>query len=650
MATRVRRILAERLPELTRQAANALDAHEAVAFAARFELGFADLYESLGVVYGPEHDLDGLVDTFVGIALRAAADRPSELRDQDRRREIDPGWFQRASMIGYVAYVDRFAGRLPDVAKHLDYLAELGVTFLHLMPLLEPRAGENDGGYAVRDYRAVDPRLGTMTELEELARELRERRISLCLDVVINHTAREHPWARAWAAGDPDYAEFYLSFPDRTMPDAYEASLPEVFPETAPGSFSWDDAAGGWVWTTFHDYQWDLNYANPRVFAAMLDTILYLANRGVDVLRLDAVPFTWKRLGTDCQNQPEAHALLQALRALVRMAAPAVIFQAEAIVAPDRLVGYLGAHERYRPECDLAYNNQLMVLLWSSLATQDAPLMTGSLQRLPEAPPPTGWVTYLRCHADIGWAVSDDNAAAVGWSGPAHRRFLVDFFAGRYPGSYAAGAPFQENPVTGDARTSGTAAALCGIDRARRSGDPDDLDRAIRRLLLLYSVVFSYGGIPLIYMGDEIALPNDAGYLDDPVRREDNRWMHRPPMDWPATGRRHDPTTVEGRVFAGIAGLARCRRALPALRSGGESVPLPTDNPRLFGYRRRHPRSGPFAALVNFAATPQSVAADALGVAGLREAELALSSDGPVDLRDGRITLPGLGYLWLVEH
>ena len=324
-----------------------------MGFLARLDLHFRDLYEPLALLYGDKHDVDALSERLVALALEAARERPADLRELDRRREVDPHWYQRARMIGYVCYSDRFAGTLAQVPDHLGYLAELGVTYLHLMPLLAPRTGENDGGYAVQDYRSVDPRLGSMDDLEAVARALRDRGMSLCVDLVLNHTAREHRWAQRWIEGDQIYADFYTAFPDRAMPDAYEQTIADVFPDRAPGSFSWVDAAnggaGGWVWTTFWSYQWDLNYANPNVFAAMLDTILWLANRGIEIFRMDAVPFMWKRLGTSCMNQPEVHQLVQALHGLVKLAAPATVFKAEAIVAPDDLVPYLGGHDRYRP-------------------------------------------------------------------------------------------------------------------------------------------------------------------------------------------------------------------------------------------------------------------------------------------------------------
>src|SRR3954454_18788702 len=629
----VRRVAAERgwrelRPEVADEAHAALG-EEGDAFLARAELALFDVHEPLAVLYGEDADL--LFARALRIVLAAAAERPTELRRLDRRREIDPAWFQRARMQGYVCYVDRFCGTLAELPGKLDYLSELGTTYLHLMPLRRPRPGENDGGYAVMDYRAVDPRLGTMADLEKVALELHERDMSLCIDLVLNHTASEHAWAQSWLAGDPAYADFYTAFPDRQLPDAYDATIPEVFPDRAPGSFSWVpeacDGAGGWVWTTFWPYQWDLDYTNPAVTLAMLGEITWLANRGVDVFRMDAVPFMWKRLGTSCQNQPEGHTLLQLLHALTRLAAPGVLFKAEAIVSPEDLVPYLGGHDRYRPECELAYHNQLMVMLWSSLATQDARLARAALGRMRPIPPTTSWCTYVRGHDDIGWAITDEDAAAIGTGGAGHRRFLNDFYSGRFPGSFARGALFQENEVTGDARISGSAASLCGIDQALADGDEAGLEAGIRRLVLLYSVVYAFGGIPLLYMGDELALRNDAGYLADPERAPDNRWMHRPPMDWAAAHRRSDPRSLEGRVFAELRRLGAARRSLLALRGGGETTLLDAGSDAVLAWQRRHPRAGTFVGLANVGPHRQEVDADT--VTGFGSYRRVLSSDDP---------------------
>jgi amylosucrase len=639
--------LAALLADLRPRAVQRLGAMEGEAFLARLEHAYLDIFEPLDIVYGHRTDTAAFIGKLVDTVLTGTAERPAPLRLLDRRRETDPGWFQRSRMVGYVCYADRFAGSLAGVRDRLDYLSELGVTYLHLMPLLAPRPGANDGGYAVADYDAVDPRLGTMADLEDLADEVHRRGMALCVDLVLNHTAAEHAWAQRAMAGDPVYRDFYLVYPDRGMPDAYERTLPEVFPDNAPGSFTFVPAMNGWVWTTFYEFQWDLNYANPDVFAAMLATMLRLANRGVDVLRLDAVPFLWKRMGTDCQNQPEAHLLVQAFRALTRVGAPGLLFKAEAIVAPDMLVQYLGGHDRFRPECELAYHNQLMVMLWSALATRDCRLAARSLARMRPVPASTGWVTYVRCHDDIGWAVSDEDAAAIGWNGYDHRRFLNDFYAGRFAGSFARGALFQENPATGDARISGSAASLCGIEAALASGLPDELDAAVRRLELLYSVVFSFGGIPLLYMGDEIALPNDPHWADDPAHADDNRWMHRPAMPWDVAARRHDPATVQAGVFGAMRRLVEARRAQLALRAGAETVVLHSDNPHILAYRRRHARSGPLLALANFSDGPQTVPWSMLDSAGIVQPEYAYSSTGSLELSESGLHLRDWGFAWV---
>ncbi|MCU0495710.1 MAG: alpha-amylase family glycosyl hydrolase, partial [Chloroflexaceae bacterium] len=402
----------------------------------RLERHFDDFYGPLHQLYGTRPDFTQHLNALGDQMLRAFIARPEPLRLLDMQRMVNPDWFQRETMVGYVCYTDLFAGNLRGVQEKLDYLAELGVSYLHLMPLLKPREGPNDGGYAVQDYRAVNPALGSMDDLAALASALHGRGMSLCIDLVVNHTAKEHEWAQKAMAGEQHYLDYYYSFDNRTMPDAYERTLREIFPDFKPGNFTWyPDMAGRgkWVWTTFNEYQWDLNYTNPAVFREMTDVMLHLANQGVDVLRLDAVPFMWKRLGTDCENQPEAHLLLQAFRGITRVVAPSLIFKAEAIVPPDLLIPYLGVGTATGKECEIAYNNQLMVLIWSTLATRKTGLMTSTLHRMPTSTPPgTCWVTYVRCHDDIGWAITDENAGAVGENGFWHRQFLNQFYSGSF--------------------------------------------------------------------------------------------------------------------------------------------------------------------------------------------------------------------------
>jgi amylosucrase len=574
------------------------------AFHTRLARFFTELRDPLAAVYGDDPRLEPELAALLESVARSAAARSPELRSLDHEREITPDWLQREQALGYVAYADRFAGTLQGVREKLPYLQELGVSYLHLMPLLHARPEPNDGGYAVVDYGAVEPRLGTMDDLGALARDLHAAGMALCVDVVVNHTAREHAWARAALDGDAGKLAYYRTFGDRTEPDAYEATLPEVFPDIAPGNFTYVEELGRWVWTTFNDFQWDLDYSNPAVFRAMAEAMLDLAAAGVDVLRLDAVPFLWKRKGTDSQNQPEVHELLQAFRAALRIAAPGVAFKAEAIVSPRELVRYLGAGRHEGKECDLAYHNSLMVLLWSALASGKVALMTHTLRAMPAAPPASAFITYVRCHDDIGWAITEEDAGAVGENGYLHRRYLADFFAGDFPGAFARGTRFQGDPRTGEARTSGTAASLAGLQSAE---DPLAEDLAIRRILLLYGVVFSYGGLPLIWMGDELGLRNDAAYLDDPARAHDNRWMHRPVMDWEAAARRADPASVEGRLWAGIRRLAEARKVSRALHAAGASETLWTGNEHVFGYLSRHAGEA-LLCLANFTPVPQPVA------------------------------------------
>lgn len=617
------------------------------AFAVRLERFFTELRDPLHEIYGEHPRFASEWERLLDAIATTAAARDPELRRLDHEREITPDWLHREQALGYVTYVDRFAHTLQGVRERLPYLRELGVSYLHLMPLLRARPAPNDGGYAVVDYGAVEPALGTMSDLAELAHDLHAAGMSLCVDVVLNHTAREHAWAQAALEGDEEMLARYLTFPDRVRPDAYERTLPEIFPDTAPGSFTWVPDLGRWVWTTFNAYQWDLDYTNPAVFRAMAEVMLGLAAAGIDVLRLDAVPFLWKREGTDCQNQPEVHELLQAFRAVLRVAAPAVAFKAEAIVSPRDLMGYLGTGRHEGKECDLAYHNVLMVLLWSSLASKRAVLFTHALNAMPPVPPGAGWVTYVRCHDDIGWAITDEDAGAAGEDARLHRRFLVDWYAGEFPGSTARGARFQPDPRTGEARTSGTTASLAGLEAALDRDDPVEIELAIRRILLIHAIAFAHGGLPLIYMGDELGLRNDHAWEDDPIRGDDNRWMHRPPMDWEAAGRRRDPESVEGRLFAGLKRLVAARRASRAVHSQGRREAIWTGNDHVAGLHREHAGER-LVVLANLTAGVQSVWLGPAYERGVRLGPDAAAADGrPLAESDGHLALKPYQHAWL---
>jgi len=529
------------------------------AFEQRLSREWPRLFSLLHCLYGTHYDFFYHLEELALALARSAAARPEELRRLDEARERNPMFFQSQRMLGAIAYVNLYAGTLPGICERLGYLEELGATYLHLMPLFRSPVGENDGGYAVSSYREVDPRLGTMDNLRSLATELRHRGISLCLDFVFNHTAENHEWAKRAKTGDEEFGDYSLTFPDRTIPDEYEKTLREIFPTVRRGSFTWNETMQRWVWTTFHSYQWDLNYANPSVFRAMAGEMLFLANIGVEVMRLDAVAFIWKRMGTNCENQPEAHQIIQAMNAIARIAAPALTFKSEAIVHPDEVIRYISPGE-----CQLSYNPLLMALLWEALATREVKLLAHSLARRNELPEGTSWVNYLRCHDDIGWTFDDVDAWHVAINPTGHRHFLNQFYINRFEGSFSRGVPFQENPETGDARVSGMLASLAGLEAALQLEEPAARDQAIataiNRIVLLHAVMLAVGGIPLIYLGDEIALMNNYDYEEDSDKREDSRWVHRVRYPWERADERKDPSTPAGMVYTRLRHLLAVRR------------------------------------------------------------------------------------------
>ncbi len=523
-------------------------------FLRRLEEHFPRLFGIYYQLYANQYDFFYHLEDLLVTLAQMWLSRPDDLQALDASREENPGWFLSNQMLGGVCYVDLFAGDLAGIQAKIPYFKELGLSYLHLMPLFRVPQGENDGGYAVSSYREVHPALGSMQQLSELASDLRQNGISLVLDLVFNHTSNEHEWALKAIAGEEDYQDFYRMFPDRTMPDAYEKHLREIFPDEHPGAFTYFPEINKWVWTTFHSYQWDLNYSNPQVFNRMAEEMLTLANVGVEVLRLDAVAFIWKQLGTNCENLPQAHLLIQAFNAAARIAAPALLFKSEAIVHPDEVVKYI-----HPEECQLSYNPLLMALLWEALATRKVSLLSQALRERFKIHTECAWVNYVRCHDDIGWTFSDEDADRLDINGYYHRKFLNDFYTGRFEGSFARGLTFQENPKTGDARISGTCASLAGLEKAVREETSAEVELAIRRILLIHGVCLTIGGTPLIYLGDEIGTLNDYSYRDDPAKADDSRWVHRPFADWEKYARRTDLATTEGRIYQGLHRLIDLR-------------------------------------------------------------------------------------------
>jgi amylosucrase len=601
-------------------------------FGLRFDLHFPDLARLFHSLYRDREDWLEQLSALVIECARSWQDRPAELKALDARRLADPDWFQARSMVGGVCYVDRYADNLAGLRERIPSFEELGLTYLHLMPLFLAPEPNSDGGYAVSSYREVNPRLGTMEQLREVASELRERGMSLVVDFIFNHTSNEHEWAQKAAAGDPEFSDYYWIFPDRTMPDAYEQTVREIFPEDHPGSFV-RIPDGRWVWATFHTFQWDLNYSNPAVFRAMAREMLFLANQGVEILRMDAVAFIWKQLGTPCESLPQAHELLRAFNAVCRLAAPSLLFKSEAIVHPDEVVQYIDP-----AECQLSYNPLEMALTWEALATRDARLLSQALERRHNLPPGTAWVNYVRSHDDIGWTFADEDAAEFGINGFEHRRFLNSFYVNRFPGSFARGVAFQDNPRTGDCRISGTTASLCGLE----DGSPE----AIRRILLVHSIAISTGGIPLIYLGDEVGQLNDYAYSDEPGHEADSRWVHRPHYPAERYERRHDPETPEGQIYAGLRRLLAVRAQTPEFE-GNRLIGFHTHNAHVLGYQRLgrpDDDGGIVVVLANFSDAPQHVASATLS--GLAGDAVDLLSERPVELADG-FTLEPQEFVWL---
>ncbi len=621
-----------------------LDRQERETIELRLERWSDDLVDALTLLY-PGHDVSALTLRLVESAITGFRAREPELRHLDQRRLLRPDWLQQPDMLGYACYTERFADTLAGIPSRLPYLRDLGVTYLHLMPLLQPREGDNDGGYAVQDFRTVRSDLGDVDDLRELTRTLRGHGVSLVLDLVLNHVAREHEWARRARAGEARYRDYFHVFADREMPNAYESTLPEVFPDFAPGNFTWDAELDAWVWTTFNEWQWDLNWANPDVLVELADVVLHLANLGVEVLRLDAIAFTWKRLGTNCQNQPEVHAVTQALRTVARIAAPALAFKAEAIVGPRDLVQYLGQGRHAGRVSDLAYHNSLMVQVWSMLATGSTLLAKQALRSLPTTPPSGTWICYIRCHDDIGWAIDDGDAAAVGLNGWEHRRFLSDWYAGDFPGSWARGLVFQHHPATGDKRISGTAAALVGLSDAP---DGDAEGSALARLFLAHAIVAGWGGIPVVWSGDELGLPDDPHWADEPGHEDDNRWAHRVRIDWTEAASSRDPATRAGRVFQGVAHLARVRAGLPQLHASGATEVLGDTEDGVLAVRRAHP-SGSMVCVYNVTGEWRHVGIDLFTAAGLREPVDAIGGHAVYAGADGRVALSPYAAWWVVE-
>ena len=602
-------------------------------FALRFEQHGVELKQLYMELYRNDQ---GAWDYFVSLLRGAYEARPEALKLMDRAREACPDWYKGNDLTGMLMYVGPFAGNLKGVQEKLGYIEEAGVNYLHLMPLLESPKDKSDGGYAVSDFRKVQPELGTMEDLAALANDCHQRGIAVCLDFVMNHTSDEHEWARKARAGDVSCQQRYFFYDGWDIPNAYEQTVPQVFPTTAPGNFSWCPEVGKVVMTTFWPYQWDLNYANPMVFNDMTDNMLYLCNHGVDIVRLDATPYIWKALGTSCRNLPQVHTLVRMMRLACEIVCPGTMLLGEVVMEPSKVVPYFGSVEK--PECHMLYNVTTMASTWHTVATRDVKLLRHQLGQVFALPKEYTFLNYLRCHDDIGWGLDYDFLGRYGIGEVPHKRFLNDWFCGRFPGSDSRGELYNDDPRLGDARLCGTTASLCGVQAALERNDAAALDLALRLDIMLHAYMFTLSGIPVLYAGDEIAQLNDDGYRGDPIKAGDSRYLHRGDMDWDKAERRADPAAPEGRVFRAIRKMKDLRESNRVFYGGADTWIIDTGDDRVLGIGRYY-QGQKLLALFNFAD---------------REVILHLGENEPyTDLWTGKprgasaVALPPKDFAWL---
>jgi amylosucrase len=529
-----------------------------------------------------EETFDKLIQTIIN----AYKNRADILKKRDEEKQLSDNWFLSNKITGMSLYVDRFCRNLQHLQDKLAYLERLGVNLLHLMPVFQSPAGQSDGGYAVSDFRKVEPRFGTLEDLQALQQKMLKSNMYLMLDIVLNHTSHHHAWAENAKQGDTYYQDYYYFYDNRNIPDEFDRTMPDIFPESAPGNFTYVEEVDKWVMTVFHNYQWDLNYTNPLVFIDMLDTIFFYANLGVDVLRIDAPAFIWKQLGTTSQNLHEAHTILRLIKQCVQVAAPGMALLGEAIVAPKEIMRYFGTGNYKAHECDFAYNATHMALQWDMLATGDTRVMLAAQHELLQKPYGTSWITYTRCHDDIGLGYDDSTIEHAGFNAWQHKKFLKEYYSGIYPGSPSAGALFSVNPKTQDARISGSLAALCGLEKALNANDAKAIETSVQKILMMQAHSFFLGGVPMIFYGDETGHINDYSFKNDAGKSYDNRWMHRPQIDWKKNENIDKDGTIEHAIFSATQKLISIRKQLDVFADKKNLIWMTPHNIHVAGYLR----------------------------------------------------------------
>ncbi|MDO5389642.1 MAG: alpha-amylase family protein [Eubacteriales bacterium] len=485
-------------------------------------------------------------------------ERKDELKNLDMQREEHPDWYKQNDMMGMMFYIDNFAGNMKGVEKKLDYIQECNVNYIHLMPFLDTVPGRSDGGYAVSDFRKVQDNLGTMEDLENLTASCHKKHINVCMDFVMNHTSEDHEWAKRARQGDGEYMSRYFFFHDYSVPAMYERTVPQVFPTTAPGNFTWLEDAGHFVMTTFYPYQWDLNYKNPRVFNEMMYNFLFLANKGIDIIRIDAVPYIWKELHTQCRNLRQVHTIVRMMRIISEIVCPGILLLGEVVMEPEKVVPYFGTVEK--PECHMLYNVTTMATTWHTVATRNVRLLKKQLDIVNGLPKDYVFLNYLRCHDDIGWGLDYPELLKEGIGERSHKEYLNNYFQGYVGESNSRGELYNADPVTGDARFCATTASMCGIEKAGFEQDAQAMQKAIQLDVMLHAYMFMQSGIPVLYGGDEIGQVNDYSYKEDPNKAADSRYLHRGAMNWKLAENIADQTTVEGQMFARLGRLEQIRK------------------------------------------------------------------------------------------
>ena len=563
-------------------------------------------------------------------------ERNDKLKTLDAEREAEGEWYRKRDMLGMMMYIDNFAGNIKGVQEKLPYLEKCNVNYVHLMPFLDSPKGRSDGGYAVADFRKVKPELGTMEDLSELAEKCHEKGISLCMDFVMNHTSEDHEWAVKARQGDGEYMSRYFFYADPSIPQEYEKTVPQVFPTTAPGNFTYLPELGHYVMTTFYPYQWDLNYRNPRVFNEMMYNFLYLANQGMDIIRIDAVPYIWKELGTNCRNLPQVHTIVRMMRMIGEIVCPGIVLLGEVVMEPDKVAPYFGTVEK--PECHMLYNVTTMATTWNTVATRDIRLLRKQMDIVCALPREYTFLNYLRCHDDIGWGLDYDTLKTWGMEEVPHKKYLNDYFQGKTEGSVSRGELYNEDLVTGDARFCATTASMCGVESAGFEQDEQKMDQAITKDVMLHAYMFTQSGIPMLYSGDEIGQVNDYTYKDDPEKAPDSRYIHRGKFNWDLVDNIANKESVQGKIFQSLDKLEAIRRNEAVFNTDAEVYTKDySDQSVLWIIRRAEGEE--LHAVFNFSDYPKTIwmpeTAEYTDLLTGKKAEVTT------------VDLPGWGFFWM---